>query len=243
MLEAAPGLLVGLYILRRLDENIAGSSWLTSQERSLLARDLVRAATAKKTGSVADVLREGRGWLACIIYFCAMTGLYGVSFWLPTIISELGFHRPFSIGLLAAIPYTFAGLGMIFVGRSADRRGKLRWHVTIAALVGALGLALSALFSHQAPLAMIALTCATFGILSVPPLFWGLPTAYLHGSAAAAGIAVINSFGCLAGFASPYLVGWIKDASGSTNAGMYLVAAVMLVGAVLVMVVFPSSSE
>ena len=161
-----------------------------------------------------------------------MTGLYGIGFWLPTIISEMGISSPLHIGMLAAIPYAVAAVGMIFVARSADQRNERRWHVAIPAILGAGGLILSVVFMQDRVVAMSALALATFGILTAPPLFWSLPTAYLQGTAAAAGIAIINSCGNLAGFLSPYVVGWIKDVTGSTAAGMYYVAAFLLMGAV-----------
>lgn len=243
LLEAVPAVLVGLCILRILDENLGSASWLSSEERSRLANDLQADVGSKPTGLIADVLCDGRVWLASCIYFCAMTGLYGVSFWLPTIVSELGFRRPLQIGLLAGIPYAFAAVGMVVAGHSADRRGRLRWHVALSTLVGASSLALSVVFSHHAALAMSALTAATMGILTTPPLFWGLPTAYLRGAGAAAGIAFINSFGCMAGFVSPYLLGWIKDQTGSTNAGVVVIAAITFVGAVLVILGLPPHSD
>jgi MFS family permease len=242
VLEAAPALLIGLYLLVRLDNDLAGASWLSTQERSMLAKDLAQDSAAKPTGSVGGALRDGRVWAACAIYFCAMTGLYGIGFWLPTLIAQLGIAHPLYISMLAAIPYTFAGLGMVLVGRNADRTGERRWHVAIPSAVGALGLALSAAFSGHVTLAMCALTLATAGTFVTAPLFWSLPTAYLRGVAAAAGIAFINSFGCLAGFASPYLIGWIKDATGSTNAGMYLIAAVTFAGAAIVILAIPAKS-
>jgi MFS family permease len=242
VLEAVPAVLVGLYILVRLNDNLAGAVWLSADERGQLAGELAHDIITRPTGSFADALRDGRLWLACVIYFCAMTGLYGISFWLPTIVSELGFRSPLRIGLLTAIPYAVAGVGMVLVGRSADRTGERRWHVAIPAILGALGLAASAVLSAHAAAAMTALTLATFGILTTPPLFWSLPTAYLRGGAAAAGIAFINSFGCLAGFASPYIVGWIKDATGSTDSGMYVVAALVFAGAVLVLAGIPPRS-
>jgi nitrate/nitrite transporter NarK len=126
---------------------------------------------------------------------------------------------------------------MILVSRSADRTGERRWHIAIPALLGAAGLVLSALLGQNTVLAMAALTLATMGILTTLPLFWSLPTSVLAGAGAAAGIALINSLGNLAGFVSPFLVGWLKDMTQSTNAGMYLLAGSMVLGAILTMTV------
>ena len=137
------------------------------------------------------------------------------------------------IGLLTAIPYGSAVVAMILVSRSADRGRERRWHIAIPALLGAAGLVLSAVWGQNTVLAMIALTLATMGILTTLPLFWSLPTAFLAGAGAAAGIALINSLGNLAGFISPFLVGWLKDLTQSMNTGMYLLAASMVLGALL----------
>jgi len=236
LLEAVPAVLVGLYVLFRLNNSVEGAPWLSDDEKSMLAADLAGAAGPKPGGSFGDAFRDGRVWIACLIYFCAMTGLYGISFWLPTIISEMGVKHTLDIGLLTALPYAVAAVGMVLVGRSADQRNERRWHVAIPAAIGALGLVLSVVFSANALAAMAALTLATFGILTTPPVFWSLPTAYLRGAAAAAGIAFINSFGCLAGFVSPLLVGWLKDLTKSTGAGMYVIATFLFIGAVLVII-------
>lgn len=229
-----------MYILFRLTDSIANAGWLTSQEKSLLSAELANDLHETSTHSFRDAFSDGRVWFACLIYFCAMTGLYGVSFWLPTIIADMGVKQPLHIGALTAVPYVVAAMGMVWVGHSADRHRERRWHVAIPGALGSMGLVLSVLYATQPVLAMAALTLATFGILTTPPLFWSLPTSYLSGAAAAAGIAIINSCGNLAGFISPYIVGSIKDFTGSTAVGMFFVAAFVLLGAVLVIVGVPA---
>ncbi|MDP5007673.1 MAG: MFS transporter, partial [Glaciimonas sp.] len=156
----------------------------------------------------------------------------------PTIIKTTGVTDPFDIGLLTMIPYAVSAVVMVVVGRSADAQRERRWHVAIPAFLGSIGLILSTVFDHNTVLAMSALTLATAGIMTVLPLFWSLPTAFLSGAAAAAaGIALINSFGNLAGFVSPYLVGWLKDATQSTNTGMYVLAASLIVGGLLTLTI------
>jgi nitrate/nitrite transporter NarK len=139
--------------------------------------------------------------------------------------------------MMSAIPYGFAVVVMILVGRSADRRRERRWHVAIPALLGAVGLMLSVTWANDTVLAMAALTLATSGILCTLPLFWSLPTAFLAGTGAAAGIAMINSLGNLSGFISPYAVAWLKELTASTNAGMYLLSGVLVLSAVLTLMV------
>ena len=140
----------------------------------------------------------------------------------------------FDIGLLSAVPYGVAALTMVLAARHSDRTGERRWHTALAALAGALGLVAATIYSDNTVIALAALSVATAGILSTFPIFWSLPTAMLGGAAAAAGIAMINSVGNLAGFVAPYLVGAIRDATGSTASGIYLIAASLAAGALLV---------
>lgn len=243
VIEALPAIVIGLFILFRLTDRIALARWLDEREKALLTEALEREAhTPRAAHSIGSAFRDGRVWLACLIYFCCATGIYGASFWLPTIVADMGVKDLWHVGLLTAIPYAVAAIGMVLVGRHADRTGERRWHVAIPAAVGAVGLVASVLLAQNLAASLTALSLATFGILTAAPLFWSLPTAYLRGAAAAAGIAVINSCGNLAGFVSPYVVGWIKDSTGSTGAGMYYVASFLALAAVLVIAFIPASA-
>ena len=201
--------------------------------RIRIKRNISLDNASKQHLSISAVFKDGRVWLLGLIYFSFVMGLYGVSFWLPTIIKATGVKDAFQIGMLTAIPYGSAVVAMIFVSRSADRTGERRWHIAVPALLGAVGLVLSVTWGQNTVLAMTALTLATMGILTTLPLFWSLPTSFLAGAGAAAGIALINSVGNLAGFVSPFAVGWLKDMTQSTNAGMYLLAVSLVVGALL----------
>ncbi|UDM49736.1 MFS transporter [Cupriavidus sp. MP-37] len=233
LLEGIPSILVGLWVLAYLDDRIAHARWLSAEEKALLERNIASENAHKEDPPVRTVLSSPRVWLMSAIYFCFVMGLYGVSFWLPTIIKQTGVKGALDIGLLTAIPYGCAVVGMVLVAYSADRSGERRWHIALPALAGALGLLLSVQWHGDTTLAMVALTLATIGILTTLPLFWSLPTAFLAGTGAAAGIALINSLGNLAGFLSPYAVGWLKDLTHSTDSGMYLLAACLVVGAAL----------
>lgn len=123
---------------------------------------------------------------------------------------------------------------MNLFGRSADRQRERRWHLIIPATMGAVGFAVAASFADNTVVSLVFLSLAAAGVLTCAPLFWSLPTAFLSGTAAAAGIAAINSVGNLAGFVSPYLIGTLKDLTGSTAIGMYVLAGSLVVGAVLV---------
>jgi D-galactonate transporter len=233
LLEGIPSVLVGVWVFLRLDDRISKAKWLTEDERQLLERNIATEDATKHDMPIGKVLSSPRVWLMSLIYFSFVMGLYGVSFWLPTIIKATGVTDALAIGLLSAIPFAAAVVAMVLVARSADHMRERRWHIALPALAGAIGLVLSVIWAHNTLLAMTALTLATMGILTTLPLFWSLPTAFLAGTGAAAGIAMINSLGNLAGFLSPYAVGWLKQVTGANDSGMYLLAACMIMGGLL----------
>ncbi|WP_233505940.1 MFS transporter [Rhodoferax lacus] len=239
LLEGAPSVLVGIWVLTYLDDGIRQAKWLTESEKLLLEENIHADATDKKELTLGQVFTNGRVWLLAIIYFAFIMGLYGVGFWLPQLIKNTGVKDLVNVGLLTSIPYGVAAVVMVLMGRHSDTTGERRWHTAVMGIMGAVGLVFSAVYGDNTVVAMAALTVATAGILSTLPLFWTLPTAYLTGTAAAAGIAVINSIGNLAGFVSPFLVGAIKDATHSTAGGMYLIAGSLLLGTFLVLGAIP----
>ena len=233
VIEAIPSLVLGLATIAYLQDRVHDAKWLTDDEKKLIATQIGAEDKEKGEGTLSQTFANPRVWLCALIYFSFVMGLYGVGFWLPTIIKATGVKSPLDIGMLTAVPYAFAAVAMVLIGRSADRLRERRWHVAIPGAVGAVGLLLSTLFGDNTWLSMSALTLATVGILTTLPLFWSLPTAFLGGTAAAAGIALINSVGNLAGFVSPFMVGWLKDLTHSTNSGMYMLTASLVLGAVL----------
>ncbi len=240
LLEAVPAIALGLAVAAYLDNGIRSASWLTEEEKNLLERNLVseRAAVAVHQ-SLSSLLADRRVWLLCGIYFCYAMGHYGLTFWLPVLIQTAGVEGTVKIGLVTAVPYLVAVVAMILVGRSADKRRERRWHTAVPMIVGALGLTLGAAAGGHTTIAIACLILAASGVFSAGPVFWGLPTAFLGGAAAAAGIAAINSIGNLAGFASPYAVGWLKDVTRSTEAGMFAVSAALVIGALAALAIPP----
>jgi nitrate/nitrite transporter NarK len=168
-----------------------------------------------------------------LIYFAFVTGQYGLTFWMPTLVKATGVQGNLNIGLISAIPFLFAAVVMVILGRNADRMRERRWHLIGPALCGAVGFVVAAT-ATDTTLAIAFLSVAAAGVLTCAPLFWSLPTAFLSGAGAAAGIALINSVGNLAGFASPYAIGALRDLTGNTAAGMYALAGMLVVGALCV---------
>ena len=231
LLEGLPSVFMGVAVLFVLDDSIRGAKWLTTAEKDLLESRIAADQKSQTHLSVGQTLRDPRVLLLAGLYFCFIMGLYGVSFWLPQLIKGLGVSDLKTIGLLSAIPYGVAAVAMVLVGRSSDALQERRLHLVVPALLGAAGLALAGAYGSQPVLGMLALTLGTAGVLSVLPVFWTLPTALLGGAGAAAGIALVNSVGNLAGFLSPYMVGAVKDATGNTTLAMFVLAGSMVLGA------------
>ena len=216
---------------------MADAKWLTEEERGVVAFNIEQDSAHKEEVSIFKALTSIRVWHMGLIYLSFVAGLYGISFWLPTIIKAFGVSDPLDVGLLSSIPWTCGVVAMYFAAKSADLRNERRWHAIGAGIAGAIGLALSVVFHDNTVLSMAALSLGTMGIMTSLPLFWALPTSFLTGSAAAAGIALINSIGNLSGFGAPYVMGLIKEATKSTDSGVYLLAGMMLLGAFLVYLV------
>ena len=235
LLEALPSLLFGIAVFFYLDDRIGDARWLDSGQKALLERNIAESEKDIHVHSAFGAFKNTSVWVLCAGYFGIIMGLYGISFWLPTLIKASGIDNALTIGWLTMIPYGIAAVAMVMVGRSSDRMKERRWHVALPAVVGALGLIASTMFPHSVLLAVITLTVATVGIFSALCQFWSIPPAFLGGAAAAAGIAMINSIGNLAGFVSPYLVGWIKDLTKSTDIGLYCIAASLVIAAAIVL--------
>lgn len=236
LIEAIPAALIGIVLFFYLDNGPKTAKWLDEDEKRLIERNLdAQRDTHAVQHSVKGVFTDPRMWHMCLIYFAFVMGQYGLTFWMPTLVKATGVQGDFQTGLLSAIPYLAAVFAMILIGRSADARRERRWHLVIPALVGAGGFVVAALFAQNTTVAIAALSLAAAGVLTCAPLFWSLPTAFLRGSAAAAGIAAINSVGNLAGFASPYAIGFLKDLTHDNRTGMFMLAGMLVVGAVAVL--------
>ena len=243
LIEGIPSIVMGVAVFFYLDDSIDSARWLTASEKLVLHRNLVNEEEQKQPLSIADTFRSRRVLSFAALYFTFTMGLYGVGFWLPQIIKNMGVKSLLDVGLLSAIPYGVAAITMVFVARRSDHTGERQRYLVVSALCGGVGLALAGVAGQHTMLGMLALTLGTTGVLTTFPLFWTLPTAFLSGASAAAGIAIINSLGNLSGFLSPYIVGAIADATGSATIGLYVLAASMFVGAVFAQYYLPAQVE
>ncbi|AQV15709.1 MULTISPECIES: MFS transporter [Acinetobacter calcoaceticus/baumannii complex] len=236
VIEAIPTVIVGLLVLAVLKDSVQDANWLTQDEKNLVKQELAQDNQHKEGhASVKEFIADKRLWLLAGIYFCVVMGQYAITFWLPTLIRNSGISDNWHIGLLTSLPYMCAIVVMILAGRSGDHFQERRWHLIIPMCAGALALTFATLFASNLTLSLICLCIAASGVLTASSLFWMLPTNFLGGVSAAAGIAAVNSFANLAGFCSPYLIGWVTTNTGSNAIGMFLITAVLIFGASLVL--------
>ncbi len=237
LLEGLPTVFVGVVAFFYLNDKVADAKWLSQPEKDLIQRDLAAEQQDQHLHSIKDGLTNPKVLLLAGIYFFFTMGLYGVSFWLPSLVKASGVTDTMQIGLLSSIPYAAAVVGMILISRNSDATGERRWHLSLAGLLGALGLAASVFWAHDTTLAMVALTVGTVGVMATISQFWVLPPAILTGGAAAAGIAFVNSVGSISGVVSPYVIGYVQTAYGTTGAGVFGLVASLVIGSILVFTV------
>jgi ACS family tartrate transporter-like MFS transporter len=229
-LEALPAVLMGFVVLFLLPNGPQQARWLSDREKAWIQSRLSAEATtadAARPHRLKDVFTSPLVWLLCLIYFLLNVGGYGYEMWLPTIVKGFSGQSDAVVGLINAIPYFVAGVVMLLYGHHSDRKGERRGHIAFAAISAAVGFGLAAAFKNPW-LAMTGLTIAFAGLKSTLGPFWALSTAFLSGTAAAGGIALINSVGNLGGFFGPYLVGIIKDTTGSDMAALLLLGGALL---------------
>ena len=240
VIEAIPAVLIGLVTLFYLDNDVKSAKWLSDDEKSVLQADIDGDQKGKESAhGFGAIVKDPRVWLMCLIYFAFVMGQYGLTLWMPTLVKATGVQGNLQIGLLSAIPFGCAIVAMNLIGRSADRKRERRWHLVVPALMGCVGFIGAAVFADNTAISIASLSLAAAGVLTCAPLFWSLPTAFLSGAAAAVGIAAINSVGNLAGFVSPYLIGYFKDLTKSNATGMYMLAVMLVVGAIATLMTKP----
>jgi MFS family permease len=240
IVEALPAVALGAVVFFFLDDRVDAATWLDEREKQIIRGELAGDTARHTHDSVRATFTSIRVWLLCLILFSIIMGSYTIGFWQPTMIRNSGVADPLMVGLLTMIPYAASLVCMLLVSRSADRTGERRWHVSVPALVGAAGYCICALGVDRLIPSLLGLTLAAAGVISALPMFWALPTSFLGGRGAAAGIAWINSIGNLAGFVSPALIGWLATRTHSLGAGLWLVAGTLSLAAVLIITLMPA---
>ncbi|WP_280428837.1 MFS transporter [Nocardia brasiliensis] len=239
LVEGLPAIFLAVVTWFYLTDSPAQARWLTRDERQWLSSELAaeQAVVEKQEQwTLRKALTDSRVLGLALVYGGIVYGLYALGFFLPTIIN--GFQEQYGThysvvqrGLINAVPYVIGAVVMVLWSRHGDRAGERAWHVALPALVGGLAIPV-ALYLGNPFAAMAAVTVCAVGVLAALPTFWALPSTFLSGAAAAAGIALINSIGNISGFAAPYITGWLKDWTGTQRAGLWVVGACMIASAV-----------
>ena len=234
IIEAVPAALLAFVVLMLMTDRPAVAHWLNSDEKEWLETELTAERAKIETAGRLTLLRaltDTRVLILAMIYFTSVIAGYGITFFLPQIVKGLG-HSNFVTGLLTAIPYVIGVIGLICWGHSSDRRKERRWHLIVASMVAAIGLAGTAFFTGSA-WALATMSVAAVGLYGSRPCFWPMPSLFLTGAAAAGGIALINSIGNLGGYVGPFIVGWIKQSTDSFQMGVYFLAGCAFTSALI----------
>jgi ACS family tartrate transporter-like MFS transporter len=240
LLEGLPTILMGFAVVFWLTDRPQVAQWLTEDERSWLS-DLISREVKRRDEqhgfTLLMALSNYRVWQLSILYFTLAMTTTGFALYLPTLVRELFPERTkVEIGFLSAIPYVLSVVSMVLSSIHSDRTGERRWHVAVPALLASMGWGLSA-FLPSPWLVLASLSLAALGMYSTFGPFWALPNSFLSGTAAAGGIALINSVGNLGGFVAPNLISQLKATTNSFTGGLLAMSLTLFIGAVLVLCV------
>jgi len=245
VLEGLPATILGFVCLFTLTDKPEQAKWLSPEERAWLGEVLAserQAIASKHASSLKDAFTNWRVLVCAVVNFCAIIGSVGLGLWMPQILKGFGFGVV-TVGFLAAIPYICGAVAMMLWARISDRGGERSWFVASALVVGAAALVACGYASSSATISIIALSGAVVGIMCYQSTFWPIPSSFLTGSAAAGGLALIVSIGNLGGFVGPYLIGIIRESTGSFSWALIAVAAFLLLAAILIRFVGVSLQE
>ncbi len=237
VVEGLPSILLGFVVLAYLTDRPADAEWLPADEKAWLVEELRRenGGGARHHVTLGAALADRGVWFLASAFFLVIVAGYGFNFWVPQIVRGLSHGSDRAVGFLTAIPYALAALAMIATAAHSDRTGERRKHVAAAAFTATIGYTAIVAASGRPALAFAALCVAAMGTFSMTPPFWSLPTAFLRGPAAAAGIAFINAVGNLGGFAGPYVVGFLKEMTGDFRAGMLALGVAPAIAALMLL--------
>ncbi len=238
VIEAIPAVILGFVTFFFMTDRPAEARWLPEEERGWLVATMdaeVAARSGHARHSPWRGLFDPRVLALSLVYFGTSAGLYTLGIWAPQIIKQLGVSS-MTVGFLNMVPPTVSVVAMVLWARNSDRTGERSWHVVWACLLASAGLVMAGRSGASLAAVILALTFVNIGISAAKPPLWSMPTLFLSGPAAAAGIATINSIGNLGGFVGPAMIGWIKLRTGSFAGGLYFVAALLVVSAAVTLV-------
>jgi sugar phosphate permease len=240
IIEGIPAVVVGMITIWYLTDWPGQAHWLPADEKSWITSELQREKEAKnrrRSYRVWEALRHRDVMLLTVCYFCAMTGSYGIAFWLPTILKRLSGKSDFKVTLLAALPYVAAFVTQQVNGWHSDRTQERRWHAAIPVFVCGLALGLAVVYRSNLTMSVGLFVLAGGSFYGFQPVFWAVPTLFLSESAAAASIGLINAVGNLGGFVGPMVIGYLANRTHSFSPGLlYLVASLFVSGSLMLAV-------
>ncbi|MEU6603092.1 MFS transporter [Streptomyces flaveolus] len=238
LIEGLPSVVLGVVFFFVLPDGPARAKWLTDGERrhALGNVEMDKAPGAPSHG-FGRALRDVNVYVMALAWFTVVCGIQAVSFWMPLMLKDAGVGSPAEIGAWAAIPFVVATVVMILLSRHSDRTGERRWNTAIPCLTGAAALILLSLAERNLGLSVLALALLACSVYGAMPILLSIPVRYLAPGARAGGIALINSIGLSGGFVSPFILGWVKTQTGSINNGLYFMAGLLMIGAVLTLTV------
>lgn len=242
LLGGLPCIVLGVLVLKVLKDRIEDADWLSSTEKSFLSAQIAQQSRHPETGhSFLGAIRTPGFLTLGLVYFLIQVASYGLNFWAPHLIRVAGTHNPTVIGLLTAVPYVCGAICMVIVGRLSDTSGERRKFVCGLLVMSAIGFFAAGYFDKQTVLLVVALAVMGAGVVASIPAFWALPPKLVTGAGAAGGIALINTLGQLGGIVSPIMVGRVRDLTGSTTPALYVIGAMSLVCALIVLYGLPES--
>ena len=236
IIEGLPSLILGVVILVFLRNKPSEVTWLTNREKQIIEQNVAREAK-HKAHRVVDAFKSGKIYALILVMILFNTGFYGLTFWMPTLFRNSGIANSFHVGLYTAIPFGVAAIAMFVNARRAEKSGRWRLHGMVPVLLASVGLFLATYLHENFWFSLLMLTVAASGILSLMPIYWTLPGRVLSGSAAAAGLALINSCGSLSGVLGSLIIGYT-----GIQTGMYILSAFLLLCGALFSLVCPAKA-
>jgi MFS family permease len=236
LVEALPAVLFGLVLPFWMADWPRDARWLDAAEKELLTRQYERELAAKTRArryTLGEALRDREVLKLCLTYFLWVTGFWGFSYWMPTVLKDVSGWSNAAIGNAFAAAMLVSLAASVYTGHSSSKRNEKRWHGALHMFLAALGVGAAA-FARDPWLLLLLLTLAAVGTYAPMSVWWSYPTTFLAGSAAAGAVGLINSVGNLGGFVGPYLTGWVRQTTGSfAGALLYLAVSLTLAGVLI----------
>ncbi|WP_349975860.1 MFS transporter [Pseudomonas sp. WHRI 8519] len=235
LFEGVPVVLLGLVVWRFLPDTLTSVKWLSDEEKAYAVRAVSQPQEGPKASTFREIISNKNVWLLVCIYFAVRLSVNTTAFWLPTFIHGTGIGNDGVVGLLSAVPYIFGAAFMVYMGRSSDLNDERRWHLFISLVMAAIGLVVAGAFPANTWVVMIALIFLGMGSSAALSMFWQLPPTFIAPAVLAGGLGLISSFGSIASFLAPSMIGWVRDTTQSSSLALYVLGALIALGALLVL--------